>query len=142
MFTNAILGALRGQGKTVLLVTHALHFLSEVDYIYTLDNGRIAEHGTYNDLIERNGKFAKLARDHGGHENAVERAKEQESQAAEEAETMTATKASPKTLDLAEVKEKSEKKDDPRKNRLEGRLIVAERRETGSVSWKGEYCDN
>ena len=34
---DAIVGALRNQGKTVILVTHALHFLSQCDYIYTLD---------------------------------------------------------------------------------------------------------
>jgi ABC-type protease/lipase transport system fused ATPase/permease subunit len=32
LFENAIMG-LRARGKTVLLVTHALHFLPEVDYI-------------------------------------------------------------------------------------------------------------
>lgn len=32
LFNDAILG-LRSQGKTVLLVTHALHFLPMVDYI-------------------------------------------------------------------------------------------------------------
>ena len=37
LFADAILGALRNQGKTVILVTHALHFLSQCDYIYTLE---------------------------------------------------------------------------------------------------------
>jgi ABC-type nitrate/sulfonate/bicarbonate transport system ATPase subunit len=32
LFQNAILG-LKAQGKTVVLVTHALHFLPQVDYI-------------------------------------------------------------------------------------------------------------
>lgn len=36
LFADAILGALRNQGKTVILVTHALHFLSQCDYVYTL----------------------------------------------------------------------------------------------------------
>ena len=37
LFADAIVGALRNQGKTVILVTPALHFLSQCDYIYTLD---------------------------------------------------------------------------------------------------------
>ena len=37
LFADAIIGALRNRGKTVILVTHALHFLSQCDYIYTLE---------------------------------------------------------------------------------------------------------
>ena len=36
LFSDAIIGALRDRGKTVILVTHALHFMSQCDYIYTL----------------------------------------------------------------------------------------------------------
>ncbi|KAJ7872415.1 P-loop containing nucleoside triphosphate hydrolase protein [Mycena leptocephala] len=54
------------QGKTVLLVTHALHFLAQCDYIYTLDGGHIAEAGTYPELIARGGEFARLDREFGG----------------------------------------------------------------------------
>ena len=36
LFADAILGALRNRGKTVVLVTHALHFLSQCDYVYTI----------------------------------------------------------------------------------------------------------
>ncbi|KAJ7824350.1 P-loop containing nucleoside triphosphate hydrolase protein, partial [Mycena leptocephala] len=50
LFRSAIQG-LVAQGKTVLLVTHALHFLTQCDYIYTLDHGRIAKAGTYPELI-------------------------------------------------------------------------------------------
>lgn len=33
--------------KTRVLVTHALHVLDKTDYIYVMDNGVIAEQGTY-----------------------------------------------------------------------------------------------
>jgi ATP-binding cassette, subfamily C (CFTR/MRP), member 1 len=33
--------------KTRVLVTHALHVLDKADYIYVMDNGTIAEQGTY-----------------------------------------------------------------------------------------------
>ncbi|KAJ7736405.1 hypothetical protein B0H14DRAFT_2638975 [Mycena olivaceomarginata] len=44
---------LRWKGLNRLLVTHALHFLSQCDYIYTLSGGRTrtAEEGTYPNLI-------------------------------------------------------------------------------------------
>lgn len=45
VFENAILG-LRKAGKTVLLVTHALHLLPQVDYIYSFQDGRIQRQGT------------------------------------------------------------------------------------------------
>lgn len=33
--------------KTRVLVTHSLHVLDKVDYIYVMDNGSIVERGTY-----------------------------------------------------------------------------------------------
>ena len=33
--------------KTRVLVTHALHVLSKVDFIYVIENGAIVEQGTY-----------------------------------------------------------------------------------------------
>lgn len=41
--------------KTRILVTHALHFLDRTDYIYVMEDGNVAEHGTYkvNDKRER-----------------------------------------------------------------------------------------
>ncbi len=34
-------------GKTRVLATHALHVLDKTDYIYVMDNGKIAEQGTF-----------------------------------------------------------------------------------------------
>lgn len=51
--------------KTRVLVTHALHFLPEVDYIYVVADGRIAEQGTYSDLISQGGKFSRLIEEFG-----------------------------------------------------------------------------
>ena len=33
--------------RTRILVTHSLHVLDKMDYIYFVDNGRITEKGTY-----------------------------------------------------------------------------------------------
>ncbi|CAE6500425.1 unnamed protein product [Rhizoctonia solani] len=171
LFHNAILNNLKARGKTVVLVTHALHFLPAVDRVYTLEkvcsavtessedfgkdadlpedqitlngqpstpmapsstpgteSGRIAEQGTYEQLLHAGGAFAKLVEEFGkgeGHENdevVHENAKE--------------------------VQEESKPKPKPEKSRkvagtgkLEGKLMKAERRTTGSVEWSvyGKY---
>lgn len=65
LFNNAILG-LRRAGKTVVLVTHALHLLPQVDYIYTMENGRVVEEGQYTALMAANGAFTQLMGEFGG----------------------------------------------------------------------------
>ena len=41
-------------------MTHALHFLSQVDYIYTLVDGHVAEWGTYEELMSNKGTFSRF----------------------------------------------------------------------------------
>lgn len=65
LFNDAILG-LRKAGKTILLVTHALHLLPLVDYIYTLQRGRIVEEGPYESLMASGGAFKSLMETFGG----------------------------------------------------------------------------
>jgi ATP-binding cassette subfamily C (CFTR/MRP) protein 1 len=123
LFHTAIQG-LVAQGKTVLLVTHALHFLSQCDYIYTLDGGRIAESGTYAELIAKGGEFARLDREFGGAE-----AQAQAGESEEEPQVQVVT--------VADVKAKSAGAEGTGK--IEGRLIVKEHRTTGGVSWSGKF---
>ncbi|XP_034535298.1 multidrug resistance-associated protein 1-like, partial [Notolabrus celidotus] len=46
--------------KTRVLVTHGLNFLSKVDLVLVMDQGQISEMGSYMELMERKGAFAKL----------------------------------------------------------------------------------
>lgn len=69
---------------TRVLVTHALHFLPQVDYIITMHEGRVAERGTYAELRAGNGPFASLIRDF-ANEDQNEVNAEQEEEAIEEA---------------------------------------------------------
>ena len=46
--------------KTVILATHALHYLNRVDNILYLREGVIAEHGSYTELLESGGELATL----------------------------------------------------------------------------------
>ena len=80
VFQNVFLGA--AQDKTRILVTHALHFLPQVDYIYTMVDGRVAEHGTYADLMAANGDFARFVNEFVSKESELE--KEEEAVAAAE----------------------------------------------------------
>ncbi|TFK38318.1 P-loop containing nucleoside triphosphate hydrolase protein, partial [Crucibulum laeve] len=51
LFRHPLWGYLHSQGKMVVIVTHALHVLRHCDYIYTLHDGRMMEHGTYEHLL-------------------------------------------------------------------------------------------
>ncbi|KAG9315260.1 ABC transporter [Chiua virens] len=66
-------------GKTRILVTHALHFLLEVDYIYTLVDGKIAERGTYDMLMTNNAAFSKFIQEFGSKEDNSRKAEEEQS---------------------------------------------------------------
>lgn len=104
-------------GKTRILVTHALHFLPQVDYIYAIADGRITEHGTYAELMESRGEFAKFITQFGATEE-----EEEEQQETEE--------------DAIEAVGEGKKGDDPTKKATAGAaLMQAEERNTGAISW-------
>ncbi|KAG2075302.1 ABC protein, partial [Suillus decipiens] len=122
LFQDAIVGALRNRGITVILVTHAIHFLSQVDYIYTLNNGVITDRGTYEELISRGGDFARLDLEFGGHAS--------EGKDEEQAEEVT-----PQAIEDVKLKSGRAREKATGSGKLEGRLVVKEKRSTGSVSW-------
>ena len=47
-------------GKTRLVVTHSISFLDQVDYIYVVNDGRVSEHGTYDQLMTANRDFTEF----------------------------------------------------------------------------------
>jgi hypothetical protein len=49
-------------GTTRILVTHALHVLDKMDYIYVMDHGKMIEEGTY-DVRDFNGTYHFLLSD-------------------------------------------------------------------------------
>ncbi|KAF9237599.1 ABC protein [Melanogaster broomeanus] len=126
LFDEAIIGTLRNRGITVILVTHAIHFLSQVDYIYTMNNGGISESGTYVELIANDGVFAKLDREYGGRNNDEDKAGEEVEQDVAEKQGVTVEDAK---LKSAKAREKA-----TGRGKTEGHLIVKEQRTTGSVS--------
>ncbi len=123
LFHDAILTSLRDQGKTVVFVTHALHFLSYCDYIYTMRDGCVAEQGTFEELIHANGEFARLDKEFGGGD----------SEQGQQSNGNGINKEDLKTK-LAST---SRRQAATGTGKLEGKLIVKERRSTGSISNKG-----
>ncbi|KAI0072747.1 P-loop containing nucleoside triphosphate hydrolase protein [Panus rudis PR-1116 ss-1] len=109
VFHNVFLNA--ASNKTRILVTHALHFLPQVDYIFTVVDGRIAERGTYQQLIANNGTFAHFIKEFG--------AKEEKEEEEEEA--------------IEEQPEPSDAKKEMKKMKPAAGMMQAEERNTGAV---------
>lgn len=49
-------------GRTVLMIAHRLSTVTQAEWIYLLDDGRVAEEGTHEDLMARNGLHAAVYR--------------------------------------------------------------------------------
>ena len=60
MTQKKVLEAVNELSCTVIMVAHRLSTVENCDKIIMLENGVIAEEGTYSELMERGGKFAKL----------------------------------------------------------------------------------
>lgn len=50
------------ENRTTLVVAHRISTISKADKIIVMANGEIIESGTHNELMEKNGQFAELAR--------------------------------------------------------------------------------
>ena len=48
------------QGKTVIMIAHRLSTVANVDRIYVIQDGRLAESGTSGELLARNGLFRSM----------------------------------------------------------------------------------
>jgi ABC-type multidrug transport system fused ATPase/permease subunit len=48
------------KGRTIVNITHKLESLKGKDKIVLVDQGRVAEEGSYNDLMARDGEFAGM----------------------------------------------------------------------------------
>lgn len=50
-----------GHRKTIIIIAHRLTTVRECDEIFLLDHGRLVDQGTYDELVERNGRFRAMA---------------------------------------------------------------------------------
>lgn len=54
------------QGRTVIIIAHRLSAVRQCDMLITLEDGRIVERGTHEDLLKANGRYADLHRRQSG----------------------------------------------------------------------------
>ncbi len=48
------------EGKTTIMIAHRVSTVQNADHIMVLDEGKVAEYGTYDELLARNGIFKKM----------------------------------------------------------------------------------
>ena len=46
--------------KTMVVIAHRLSTIKNADYLYVLDDGKVVEEGTYEELSEKRGEFTKM----------------------------------------------------------------------------------
>ena len=50
------------EGRTTLVIAHRLATVRDADWIYVMDEGQVAEEGRHDDLVARDGLYARLSR--------------------------------------------------------------------------------
>ncbi len=71
--STRILGPLRRlmSGRATMVISHNLLVAAEADWIVVLDRGTVAEEGMHDDLLARDGLYARLYRMHQSHAEVV-----------------------------------------------------------------------
>jgi hypothetical protein len=110
------------EGRTKILVTHALHFLPQVDYIYTIADGQVMERGTYVELMANHSVSFKFVKEFGSKQQ-----QEDETDEAKDGVEVVRKEKNEKRPDTADLKEEYEK----------GKAIMQEEeRNIGAVTWE------
>jgi ATP-binding cassette subfamily B protein len=50
------------KGRTTIAIAHRLSTLRNADKLIVMDNGEILEYGTHDELMKRDGEYAKLCK--------------------------------------------------------------------------------
>uniref|UniRef100_A0A166CKC3 ABC-type xenobiotic transporter n=1 Tax=Daucus carota subsp. sativus TaxID=79200 RepID=A0A166CKC3_DAUCS len=114
------------RGKTRVLVTNQLHFLSQVDRVILVHEGMVKEEGTFEDLSNNGQLFQKLMENAGKLEEYVE----------DNEDGLNNDSTISKPILNGETEEVPKDAGQTKKNEEKSILIKQEERETGVVSWK------
>ncbi|MBA0652895.1 hypothetical protein Goklo_020119 [Gossypium klotzschianum] len=128
IFKECVRGALKE--KTILLVTHQVDFLHNVDLIMVMRDGMIVQSGKYNDLLDSGLDFGALV---AAHETAMELVEEAGNSIPGESFPQT-SKSSQGVTNHGEGNGEDKSQDHPKSNKGDSKLIKEEERETGKVS--------
>ncbi|OUD10643.1 metal ABC transporter permease [Marivivens niveibacter] len=63
--------AAMGQGRTVITIAHRLSTIADADRIVVLEKGQIVEEGRHDDLLDQNGRYARLWAQQAAEDNAA-----------------------------------------------------------------------
>ncbi|TKY52529.1 ABC transporter C family member 4 [Spatholobus suberectus] len=127
IFKECVRGTLKG--KTIILVTHQVDFLHNVDLIVVMRDGTIVQSGKYDDLLDSGLDFSALV---AAHETSMELV---EQGAIIPGENLNRPMKSPKAAsNNREPNGESNSLDQPKSGKEGSKLIKEEERETGKVS--------
>ncbi|KAL4363120.1 hypothetical protein GQ457_04G028790 [Hibiscus cannabinus] len=126
IFKECVRGALKG--KTILLVTHQVDFLHNVDLILVMRDGMIVQSGKYNNLLDSGLDFGALV---AAHETAMELVEAGNTMPGENSNKTS--KPSQGVSNLGEAN--GESQDKTNSNKGDSKLIKDEERETGKVGF-------
>ncbi|PNY04768.1 ABC transporter C family member 9-like protein [Trifolium pratense] len=133
LFKECLMGILKE--KTILFVTHQVEFLPAADLILVMQNGRIAQAGTFEELLKQNIGFELLV---GAHSKALEsvlmvgNSSKTNLNPIPEGECITYSHSSSELLHTQLDKVQDNSTDNKGNN--DGKLVQEEERETGSIS--------
>lgn len=151
LFKECILGLLKG--KTILLVTHQVEFLTGADLVVVMKEGKMVQSGSYDDILRAGTDFAALVAAHNQAMDLVNAEEEEEdtnvvvnkldrqSSSRSSFDRVVSTEVLAEKLALSSSQQQLEKlptSDSFVESRVpEGssKLIDEEQRETGRVSW-------
>ncbi|XP_004510151.1 putative ABC transporter C family member 15 isoform X2 [Cicer arietinum] len=133
LFKECLLGILKE--KTIIFVTHQVEFLPAADLILVMQNGRIAQAGTFEELLKQNIGFEVLV---GAHSKALESVlmvgnpSRTNLNPIPEGESITYSNSSSELLHTQLDTVQDNHPSDSKGN--DGKLVQEEERETGSIS--------
>ncbi|KAK7356408.1 hypothetical protein VNO80_15679 [Phaseolus coccineus] len=129
IFKECVRGSLKG--KTIILVTHQVDFLHNVDLIVVMRDGTIVQSGKYSDLLASGMDFSALVAAHEASMELVEKGADVSE------ENLNQPMKSPKTAsNNGQGNGESNSLDQPKSENEGSKLIKEEERETGKVSFR------